>query len=179
MIDAPIVVREATVDDIGLLTELGARTFRETFGPQNTQADMDAYLRGAFSLEIQARELREPGARCLLAHVGPTPVGYARLRTGRAPEAIAGACPVEIVRFYADSPWIGKGVGSALMRACLEIADAQGCDEVWLDVWDRNPRAISFYSTWGFAIVGEQEFVLGDDVQHDLLMARAVAGPSA
>jgi diamine N-acetyltransferase len=179
MIDAPIVVREATADDVGLLTEMGARTFSETFGPQNTQADMDAYLCGAFSLEIQARELDEPGAKCLLAHIGPTPVGYARLRTGLAPEAIAGACPVEIVRFYADSPWIGRGVGSALMRSCLEIAATQGCDAVWLDVWERNPRAISFYSGWGFEIVGEQEFVLGDDVQHDLLMARPVAGPIA
>jgi ribosomal protein S18 acetylase RimI-like enzyme len=43
---------------------------------------------------------------------------------------------------------------------------------VWLDVWERNTRAISFYERWGFVVVGEQDFVLGDDVQRDLLMAR-------
>ena len=40
---------------------------------------------------------------------------------------------------------------------------------------DRNARAIAFYSKWGFEVVGDAEFVLGDDVQQDLLMAR-VAG---
>jgi ribosomal protein S18 acetylase RimI-like enzyme len=43
---------------------------------------------------------------------------------------------------------------------------------VWLDVWERNTRAIEFYEKQGFTIVGEQDFVLGSDVQRDLLMAR-------
>ena len=83
--------------------------------------------------------------------------------------------PVEIVRFYAVREWIGGGVGAALMSACLSLAVEEGCDTIWLDVWEQNPRAIAFYRKWGFAVVGEQAFQLGSDLQHDLLMQRSIS----
>ena len=50
------------------------------------------------------------------------------------------------------------------------------CDVVWLDVWEKNLRAIEFYRRWGFVEVGTQGFVLGSDVQHDLLMQKRWPG---
>jgi ribosomal protein S18 acetylase RimI-like enzyme len=38
-------------------------------------------------------------------------------------------------------------------------------------VWEKNPRAIAFYEKKGFRKVGRQTFLLGKDVQHDLVMA--------
>lgn len=169
-----IAVRIATLGDAELLAELGARTFFDAFAADNTEADMSAYLVGAFSAGIQATELADPETAFLVATSDEGPVGYARLRTGRGPACVAGESPVEIVRFYSDTLWIGRGVGNALMGACLDNAESLGCDVVWLDVWERNPRAIRFYERWGFAAVGKQDFVLGDDVQHDLLMARTL-----
>ncbi len=171
---ARIDIRVATPDDAALLADLGRRTFRDTFAADNTELDMSAYLDGAFGLEIQSRELAEPASTFLIAHVGGAAAGYCRLRTGSAPGCVTGERPIEIVRFYSDLPWIGRGVGAALMTACLGEAAARGCDVVWLDVWELNPRAIAFYSKWGFATVGTAEFILGDDIQHDLLMARPV-----
>lgn len=168
-----VTIRQAHLDDASLLAGLGARTFRDTFGPDNTEADMVAYLEHAFHAEIQAREIADPMSRFLICDVDGNPAGYARLRLGSAPACVTGTRPVEIVRFYADSPWIGKGVGAALMTACLDQAAELGSDVIWLGVWERNPRAIAFYTKWGFAVVGEQEFALGDDVQHDVLMARS------
>jgi len=172
--DARITVRVASLEDATLLAGLGARTFRDTFAPDNTEADMAAYLASAFGPEVQARELADPETMFLVAYVGDEPAGYARLRTGEPPACVLGDRVIEIVRLYADAHWIGKGVGASLMLACLGVAADRGCDVIWLDVWDRNPRAIAFYAKWGFAVVGEQDFVLGDDVQHDLLMARSV-----
>jgi ribosomal protein S18 acetylase RimI-like enzyme len=60
------------------------------------------------------------------------------------------------------------------MRACLDEAERRGCDAIWLDVWERNPRARTFYQKWSFVEVGSQIFQLGDDRQHDLIMQRAV-----
>lgn len=173
-----IAIRTATLDDAGLLADLGARTFYDAFAPDNTESDMRAYLAGAFSADIQSAELRDPASVFLIATVDGNPVGYSRLRTGAAPPCVVGEVPVEIVRFYSDAQWIGRGVGNALMRACLARADSLGCDIVWLDVWERNPRAISFYERWGFVAVGKQDFVVGDDVQHDLLMMRPVRAAS-
>lgn len=172
MSQSPYVVRRATPDHAPLLAEMGARTFHDTFAADNTAGDMAAYLAGAFSAEIQAAELADPAIDVLLAYAGDEPVGYAKVRTGQAPDCVRGSAALEISRFYADTPWIGRGVGGALMQACLDHAASLGCDVVWLDVWEHNPRAIGFYERWGFAVVGSQDFVLGEDVQHDLLMAR-------
>lgn len=167
-----ITVRTGAADDAGLLAELGARTFFDAFAADNSKSDMDAYLARAFSREVQSRELNDGRSTFLIAERGATEIGYARLRTGSAPACVVGAAPVEIVRFYMDASWIGRGAARVLMRECLARAMAVGCDVVWLDVWDRNARAIRFYEKFGFAVVGEQDFVLGEDVQHDLLMSR-------
>ena len=58
--------------------------------------------------------------------------------------------------------------------ACLAMAARDDYPVVWLDVWEKNPRAIAFYEKWGFKIVGEQSFQLGADLQHDWLMSRSL-----
>ena len=168
-----IDIVQATARHASLLAELGARTFRDTFGADNTQADMDQYLASAFSADIQARELADPASVFLVARADDgAAAGYARLRFGESPACVGGLRPVEIARFYVDRPWMGRGVGAALMAAALELASQRGCDVAWLDVWEKNARAIAFYSKWGFSVVGSQPFLLGEDMQNDLLMAR-------
>ena len=179
MSDPSIRIRIATPGDNQLLARLGAQTFLDSFGPDNTAEDMAAYLAQAFGPEKQAAELAEPGTAFLIAEVEQGAVGYARLREGPAPACIPAGRPIEIVRFYAGASWIGRGVGAALMASCLEHARQRGCGTVWLDVWERNSRAIAFYRRWGFTEVGTQAFVLGADVQRDLLMARPVQTDAA
>jgi ribosomal protein S18 acetylase RimI-like enzyme len=110
----------------------------------------------------------------LIAEIARTPVGYTQLRRGAPPAIDSGQRPIEIVRIYADKAWLGQGVGAALMSACLTLARQKSCDTVWLDVWEKNPRAIAFYQKWGFAVVGSQPFQLGSDMQQDLIMLRPV-----
>ena len=168
-------VRDATPGDNVLLAEVGAETFRDSFGPDNTPENIAAYLAQSFSPEKQARELADAASRFLIAELEGEVVGYARLHFGPAPEAVRAARPMEIGRFYARKTWIGQGVGARRMQACLDEAARAGCDVVWLDVWSLNPRAIAFYERWGFVTVGTAVFLLGDDPQHDLIMARPAA----
>ena len=170
----PVVVRRAKTEDAVLLSRLGAETFFDAFASQNTPEDMALYLRSSFGPDIQAAELAEPHTVFLIAEVGVEAAGYARLREGPPSVPMSAVRPLEIVRFYARTSWIGKRVGSALMEACLSESLSRNCDLIWLDVWERNERAIAFYRKWGFVVVGSQPFRLGNDVQDDLLMARPV-----
>jgi GNAT superfamily N-acetyltransferase len=167
-----MLIRTAAATDNFLLAELGARTFADSFSADNTPENMAAYLAGAFSPKKQAAELADLGTLFLIAELDGKPVGYTRLKQGQAPDCVTASRPIEIVRLYAIKEMIGHGVGAALMTACLEEAHRIGCDVVWLDVWEENPRAIAFYQRWGFIKVGEQSFILGEDVQHDWLMVR-------
>jgi ribosomal protein S18 acetylase RimI-like enzyme len=170
--DSPFLIRHASSADNILLAELGAQTFAESFAADNTPENMSAYLADSFSPEKQARELTDPDSRFLIIELDRTAVGYVQLSFGHAPAAVLGRKPMEIVRIYARKEWIGRGVGTQLMKAALRQAERAGCDVVWLGVWERNSRAIAFYRKWGFEQVGTQTFQLGEDLQNDLVMAR-------
>ncbi len=59
--------REATVDDVEVVSELGAALFTQTFAADNAAADVEAYVRTAFASNVQARELTDPAYRSWLA----------------------------------------------------------------------------------------------------------------
>jgi len=169
-----LTIRRAHTGDAGLLAELGARTFAETFARDNSPEDMAAYLDASFNLAQQLAELADPASTLLIAEVGGLAAGYAMLYDGEPAEGVDGDKPVELVRLYASRAWIGRGVGKALMRACMDEARQAGHKTIWLGVWERNERAQAFYRKWNFRAVGEHLFQLGSDRQRDILMERAV-----
>lgn len=173
-------IRPAWAGDIEALAALAERTFRDTFAAENRAADLDAYVRGAFSSERLQEELSEPQSIFLVAFLGraPDPIGYAKLRTGTPDLSVTGANPIEIERLYVDRNALGRGVGAALMRHCLKHAASGGHGTVWLGVWERNQRAIAFYERWGFVTVGSHLFRLGSEDQRDLILTRPVSSPA-
>jgi ribosomal protein S18 acetylase RimI-like enzyme len=175
MVQKPdVTLRRANPADASLLAELGARTFSETFSGENAPADMAAYLASSFNLAQQTAELGDPASTFLIAEVGGVATGYAQLHAGEPAEGVEGAKPVELVRLYVSREWLGRGVGEALMRACVNEARRAGYATIWLGVWEENGRAQAFYRKWNFRAVGEHVFQLGSDPQRDILMERPV-----
>ena len=169
-----INIRYARAADHQLLAEVGRRLFTEAFADQNRPEDMVAYLTTSFGPEIQAAELADPASVTLIAERKGIFAGYARLKEGKPALEIPGQHPVELVRIYTELEYIGQGLGSALMQACLREAERRECDSVWLGVWEHNPRAIRFYERWEFIKAGTQVFRLGEDLQTDYVMYRKV-----
>ena len=166
-------LRVADTSDAATLSRLATRLFAETFGPDNSVEDMRDYLASAFNPEAQAAELAEQARVVWIAEdERDTPVGYATLLRDSTGTGVTGERPAEIERIYVDRSLHGQGVAAMLMNTCIEQARSWGCDVIWLAVWERNPRAIAFYAKTGFVQVGEKDFQLGSDTQHDHVMAR-------
>ena len=167
-------IRTATSEDAAALAELARRTFHDTFAADNEPADMQAYLDSALSRSRLDAELADPQNVFLLAHGEDSraPLGYAKLRLD-SPLPVPGAdgTALELSRLYVDRPALGRGVGAALMRTILGLARARHYPTVWLGVWEHNLRAQQFYARWGMRVVGRQPFMLGTDLQSDLLMS--------
>ena len=163
-------IRYGTTDDARMLSELGAKTFYDTFAKDNTPENIQAYLKASFSPEIQLRELSDPDNIFLIIESRNTPIGYAQLILNNTDNAIGGTKPLEIRRIYATKEYLGKGIGMELMQATIREARQRGCDCVWLGVWEKNQRAIDFYKKWGFREVGTHLFSVGDDPQNDHVM---------
>jgi putative acetyltransferase len=76
--------------------------------------------------------------------------------------------------------WQGKGVGSALLEAALDLADNWlGLRRIELHVHADNERAIALYRKFGFAVEGtHRAYAIRNGVYVDSLsMARLIEGP--
>jgi diamine N-acetyltransferase len=169
-----LVIREATLADARLIAEISHRTFYETFAASNSKENMDKFLGQQFT---KGKLIMEVGARenvFLLAYDGNEVAGYVKIRDERVPRSMGAVPAMEIARLYAMSRHIGKGVGSALMHSCIDIARQKNKEWLWLGVWEKNQRAIDFYTKWGFEKFDETDFLLGDDIQRDWLMKKKI-----
>src|SRR5258708_21975041 len=173
-----VSIRHADTSDAARLASLARETFADTFGRDNTAADMALYTAQAFGEDIQRAELTDSRVTVLIAEQNGEAVGYAMLREAPAPDCVGARDAIEVARLYSVRRLIGSGVGAALMQRCLTEAELRGKDVVWLGVWEHNARAIAFYRRWGFADAGTQPFVLGPDRQTDGVMFRGVIGES-
>ncbi len=170
-----VTIRPATTADADALAAFGERTFREAFGPDNRPEDVDVYVRATYSAERQGAEIANPDRITFVGESDGVLAAFAQLRAnGSTPGCVNGPAPIELLRFYVDRPWQGRGVAHALMDAVVAAARARGARTLWLGVWERNPRAIAFYGKHGFRDVGCQPFKLGGDDQTDRVMARAL-----
>ena len=102
------------------------------------------------SLEMWRRRLAEPreGAYTLAAVAGGRVVGLLSVETfpHRARRRHAGALGVGV-----HDDWQGKGVGTALMRAGLELADNWlNLTRLELEVYADNEPAVRLYERFGF-----------------------------
>ena len=102
------------------------------------------------SRELWRRRLSEPedGTYNLVAVVGERVVGMFGLHTfpNRPRRHHAGAVGMSV-----HDDWQGKGVGSALMRAGLDLADNWlGLTRLELEVYTDNEPAIRLYERFGF-----------------------------
>lgn len=170
---ADIRIIQADHSHISLLCSLGLETFNESFAKFNHPDDMLAYTSLAFHPTQVETELNEPGSLFFLAYVNDEIAGYARLRLSDEVNAkFPGKKLLELHRLYALEKFIGIGLGKALMKLCLSTAQQKDTDILWLGVWEHNTRALSFYKKWGFELFGSHEFMLGRDLQTDLLMKK-------
>jgi len=169
-----ISIRLATTKDAERIADLSRKTFKETFAADNSRENMDKFLNEQFTKGRLMMEVGEPENIFLLAYLDDELAGYAKLRDGNRPDPLKDIPCLEIARLYVLEEMMGHGVGKQLMRNALDIAEELDKKMVWLGVWEKNQRAINFYTKFGFEKFGDWEFQLGDDMQNDWLMKKAL-----
>jgi diamine N-acetyltransferase len=168
------MIRRATTADAENIALLSRQTFYDTFAEFNSIEDMDKFMNESFSIQALMDEVSAAENIFFAAFMEDEMIGYAKLAESKNPPELGDINAIEIGRIYAAKKTIGMGVGKALMEKCIELAAARNKQLIWLGVWEHNQRAKSFYSKFGFEKFGEHDFILGNDVQTDWLMKRAI-----
>jgi putative acetyltransferase len=137
-----LVVREATVDDFEGWFELYEAVAAEGRWIGGEAPSDKAARRTAFN-----EYLDDPDATAFLAEVDGALVGNLGVQVRRG---------VAELGMMVDSGWRGRGVGSALMEACIDFATRHAAHKLVLEVWPHNTAAQTLYRRFGF----EQEGLL-------------------
>ena len=96
-----VTTRRATPADAALLASLAATTFSDTFGPDNTPANMALYMAASFGEVLQRSELADSRCTVFFAERAGESVGYTMLSEGPAPDVVRDQDAIEIARLYA------------------------------------------------------------------------------
>ena len=163
-------IRKINIDDLEALRNLSIQTFKETFEEVNTEEDMQKYLDENLSIEKLKSELENPNSEFYFAENNDEILGYLKLNFKDAQTEKVEENYFEIERIYVLKAFLGQKIGQILFDKAIEIGREKNLEYVWLGVWEENHRATRFYGKNGFEIFGKHDFVLGEDVQTDLLM---------
>lgn len=168
-------ITKATLNDIEKLQNIGRQTFYETFAEVNLEENMAKYLEKSFATEKLASELKNESSYFYLAEIDEKVIGYLKLNTGNAQTENQDKNALEIERIYVAKEFHGKNVGQELYAQALKMAKELNVSYMWLGVWEKNFRAVSFYTKNGFTQFDTHIFKLGDDEQTDLMMKKVLA----
>ncbi|RSL48644.1 hypothetical protein CEP54_012814 [Fusarium duplospermum] len=172
----PVTVRLASVKDAGRIAELGAHVFTMTFGHSVEPHELEAFLEESYTPSAIMKDIYDDNKDVIVATDGNDRIlGFAYLTQGSTEPCVQHVeKTVELQRIYVHPSAHGEGVGRALERAIENMAQEQGFKNIWLGVWEENPRAIKAYEKWGYAQVGDHDFVIGTVVQTDNIMLKAL-----
>lgn len=114
---------------------------------------------------------KEESAHHLVAIIGDHVVGYGRLSTTTSSATISSATPpsrLQISQMVVAPEFQGQGVGTAILRALIDLASSKGASLIELNA--RLP-AVQFYSSEGFRTIGASFISDTTKVEHIAMQA--------
>ena len=165
-----IKVRKITSVELTDLVKISRQTFTETFEEVNSEEDMQKYLSENLSEEQLQSELDNPESEFYFAENKDEILGYLKLNSGNSQTENKNENSIEIERIYVLKKFLRMKIGQLLLDHSIQIAKEKNAEFIWLGVWEHNERALKFYGKNGFEVYSKHDFVLGKDVETDLLM---------
>lgn len=160
-----------SIDDVKLLQKLSVQTFIETFGAQNTEADMQEYLNNQMSTSQLKKELEHAHSNFYFAYYKDRLAGYLKLNFESAQrETVGTGTAFEVERIYLFKDFQRQGLGKVLFEKAVALGKEKGYRKLWLGVWEHNTPALVFYKKLGLTVFDKHTFVLGSDSQTDLML---------
>jgi len=163
-------IKECGLEDIEKIKYISERTFYETFSNENTEEDMENYLKENFSYDKLEREIKNEGSKLYIVEDDGEVIAYMKLNFDKAQTEPGHENTLEVQRIYVLDKYKGKNIGKSLMKKTIRIGKENNISYIWLGVWEHNIGAIRFYEKLGFEKFDNHIFVLGEDEQTDNLM---------
>lgn len=172
MLNTPLTVRRARIEDANALAHLTEVTFTETFGHLYPPEDLALYVRTCCTSAVCRGALEDPRMAYWL--VGPehgAPVGFALAGYCKLPVENLEPAAGELRQLYVLSSHQNQRLGAKLFETALAWLE-ESYSPLYIGVWSENYGAQRFYGRYGFTKVGEYGFPVGKTVDHEFILKR-------
>lgn len=164
-------IKKATVDDAQVIALLGRVTYIQSHEVYfEEKADLLEYCNNEYSVSKIEKNLSDIDKVFLLATVNHLPVGFAILQLNTITDLIPSENVCMLQKIYVLADFISMKIGTQLHNAVLLEARKGRFEAIWLTVYYKNTKAISFYIKNGFKKLGSYNFKVGQvNYKNDLL----------
>lgn len=175
----PLTIRTAAEVDAAVLASVAAVTFPLACPARTSDEAKADFIARWLSESRFAEYTTDPDRVVLLAELEGEAVGYTMLVFGEPRDPDVAACvshrpASELSKCYVLPGHHGAGVAASLMVESLRTAGRHGAGGMWLGVNEENAKAQAFYAKHGFERVGTKQFQVGDQLENDYVLARAL-----
>jgi diamine N-acetyltransferase len=190
MKDSNIVIFQPSGIDIAKLSALGRKLFVQTFDGLYSQEDLEFFLNNTFSSAGLLRDLESGcdywAAKDLALPDSPW-IGYCKAGPVKVPIASepelheadlklhngrSSSRSLELRQLYIDHPYQRRGLGAKFMEKFLQLCQQRDIEIAYVSCWSENLKALKFYQRFGFEIIGQYEFPVGNHRDIEFILRR-------
>jgi len=165
-----MIIREVASSDIPSLAKLAQKVYTNTFSHTMSEEELQDALK-ARSEEYFYVVLGKD--TILVALNEDTIVGFIQFGEVVYDSIQSTALDIELKKLFVDTVHHGKGIGTQLIEAMLAHKRLVNIQNIYLDVYTKNMKAIALYRKYGFQEVGKIPYKPnGRIIAYDLLMKR-------
>lgn len=173
---APVSFRLATAADAVCIGVLGTHVFLDTYATAGIRPALASEVLDHFSTSAISALLAHPDISFMVAEVANHIAGFCQLAHGKRHALALPGPSAEVQRLYVQRPFMGQGIGKALLHVSERLAADRGAVSCWLTAWVENQRALSFYGAQGYRDVGKDIYVYQGDEYENRVFVRETAG---
>ena len=168
-----IRICRAEIGDAAALSEIGAKTFSDKFAHLYDPKDLQAFLDESHCISAYEAQLTDPetGIWKAVDETGKL-VGYSVASPCHLPVDDMPDGAMEIGRLYVLDGYQSLGLGRKLMDAMLAWIDRNGEAPLYLSVYKYNDGAQRFYQRYGFGLLKEYRYKVGNHYDPEYLYVR-------
>ncbi|MGB5553075.1 MAG: N-acetyltransferase [Flavobacteriaceae bacterium] len=163
-------LQEFTEDSIDTLVNISKTTFSDAFKKDNDPQDFKTYIETAFDRSKLKEELLNENSDFYLVTSNARPAAYFKLNQHTAQTDLKLPEALELERIYVLQEFQGQKIGQWMLDEIKKIAAEAKKEFIWLGVWEKNTKAITFYEKNGFSKFGMHPYYIGKDKQMDWMM---------
>jgi ribosomal protein S18 acetylase RimI-like enzyme len=169
-----ISIVKARKKDFQVLTDIGKQSFIESHGSSALAEDIDSYVSKNYINDAFIKELSNPKNIYYIIYYGKQAAGYSKIIFNTPHPNIPIENVTKLERLYLLKEFYDLKLGPELFNFNLEFSKQNNQAGMWLFVWTENHRAINFYKTNGFKIIGSHDFKISEthsNPNHQMLLS--------